>query len=94
MKIAEYNNLIESMYMGHEFSFGYKNKTYFLERIKDGYALYEISSLVTTEKVGKIICKINDPNLISLVNEFLEKKIFDGLSFNEIYDEVEISYIE
>lgn len=94
MKIIEYKNLVESLYIGHEFSFSYNNKTYFLERTNEGCELYDISDSGLKSNTGNIICKINNKDLIFSINEFLEEKIFDGLSFNEIYVKVKIIDIE
>ncbi|MDD7158523.1 MAG: hypothetical protein PUH99_06010 [Firmicutes bacterium] len=93
MKAAEYNGLCEALHIGHEISFMYKNKTYFLERTPTGYALYDISD-TTSGDTGRIVCKFGNSNLHLSVNDFLQKKIFDGLSFSEIYDKVVIDYIE
>lgn len=94
MKFLEYKNLLEALYIGHEFSFKYKNKSYFLERSNNGYTLYDITDLFEHNVTGKKICEIDNSITVSLVNEFLDKKIFDGLSFNEIYNDVEIIDIE
>lgn len=94
MTITEYKNLVESLYVGHEFSFNYNNKTYFLERTSEGHELYDISDLKSESKTNNIVFKTNNGNAISSVNDFLEKKIFGNFSFNEIYDKVEILYIE
>lgn len=94
MTITEYKDLVESLYIGHEFSFIYNNKTYFLERTLEGHELYDITDIKSNSDTSKIVFKTNNGNLISSINDFLEKKIFEDLSFNEIYDKVEILFIE
>lgn len=73
MKAAEYNGLCEALHIGHEFSFMYKNKTYFLERTPTGYALYDISD-TTSGDTGRIVCKFGNSNLHLSVNDFCKRK--------------------
>lgn len=91
MNIAEYNDLVDKLYRGHDFIFSYKEIQYFLEREDECHILYKVSSEITE---AKLIEKIEGEDLIARVNNFLNSALFDKKSFNQLYSNIDIIDIE
>ena len=91
MTSIEYNTLVDSLYRGHDVIFSYKEQHYFLERDDKNHNLYKVSENLDS---SQFLQKFNGENLILRVNTFLEAKLFDMKSFNEIYSIVSIIDIE
>lgn len=89
MTVLEYKDLKESLYIGHDFEFKYKNNTYFLENEDDCHKLY----LLTGEEYS-LIDEIQEVEINNRIDLFFDKTIFDGKSFNEIYSDITIMDIE
>ena len=91
MTSIEYNDLIDSLRRGHDVIFLYEGQHYFLERGETNHSLYKVSEDLET---SKFLYKFNGDNLNIRVNSFLESKLFDMKSFNEIYSTIVIIDIE
>lgn len=91
MNIAEYNDLVDKLYRGHDFIFLYKEQQYFLEREDECHIIYKVSSDMTK---AKLIKKIEGEDVIVRVNSFLNSVLFDKKSFNQLYSNIDIIDIE
>ena len=91
MTNIEYNDLVDSLYRGHDVVFLYKGQHYFLERDEKNHNLYKVSENLDS---SEFLRKFGGENLILRVNGFLEAKVFDMKSFNEIYSKMTIIDIE
>ena len=91
MTSIEYNDLVDSLCRGHDVIFLYEGKHYFLERDETNHNLYKVSEDLET---SEFLHKFNGDNLSIRVNSFLESKLFNEKSFNEIYSTVTIIDIE
>ena len=91
MTIVEYNDLVDSLYMGHDVVFLLDGQYYFLEREELCHMLYKTSENLDESKLYK---KINGSDLIERVDAFLKMRLFSNKSFNEIYSLIDIIYIE
>lgn len=91
MTILEYNDLVDCLYRGHDFIFLYNGQHYFLERDAECHNLYKVSEDLSQAEFLKKIC---GENLIIRINAFLEDKLFNNQSFNEIYSTIAIIDIE
>ena len=89
MTIMEYKDLKESLYIGHDFEFKYKNNTYFLEKEEDYHKLYLLN-----EEDSSLVDEVQESEINDRIDLFFDKKIFDGKSFNEIYSDITIIDIE
>ena len=91
MTSIEYNDLVDSLYRGHDFIFLYKEQHYFLEREETTHNLYKVTENLD---FSEFLQKFDGENLIDRINSFLESKLFTNKSFNEIYSIIEIIDIE
>lgn len=91
MTSVEYNDLVESLYRGHDVIFLYNGQHYFLEREKVSHNLYKVSENL---EESEFLQRFNGEDLITRVNAFLETKLFTCKSFNEIYYIIDIVDIE
>ena len=89
MTIMEYKDLKESLYIGHDFEFKYKNNTYFFEKEEDCHKLYLLN-----EEDSSLVDEVQESEINDRIDLFFDKKIFDGKSFNEIYSDITIIDIE
>ncbi len=87
----EYNTLVDSLYRGHDVIFLYKGQHYFLEKDNKNHNLYKVSENLDS---SEFLQKFGGDNIILRVNAFLEAKLFDMKSFNEIYSIIAIIDIE
>lgn len=91
MTSEEYNDLVESLYRGHDVIFLYNGQHYFLEREKASHNLYKVSENLEESKFLQVF---NGENLTVRVNVFLDSKLFRSKSFNEVYSSIDIIDIE
>lgn len=91
MTIIEYNDLVDCLYRGHDVVFFYNGQHYFLERDEESHNLYKVSKDLA---LAEFLQKFYGENLILRINAFLENKLFDNKSFNEIYSTISIIDIE
>lgn len=90
MTSIEYNDIVNSLYCGHDIDFIFNGQEYFLEREDECHVLYQVIDSKTTEVVRRIAGK----TLRNRVDSFLGTELFDGNSFSNIYSKVEIVDIE
>lgn len=88
---VEYDDLVDCLYRGHDVLFLYNSQFYYLERDEEKHDLYKVSEDL---EAADFLRKFNGENLILRINAFLEAKLFDEKSFNEIYSLITIIDIE
>ncbi len=87
----EYNELVQALYLGHELTFQYAGKDYFLERRGlAGYIFYDI----TDKNKGVVLDIIQGQDLTDIVLMFINKPIVNNESFCRLYTDIEIYDIE
>lgn len=91
MTIIEYNDLVDCLYRGHDVMFLYNGQHYFLEREEESHSLYTVSEDLA---LAEFLQKFYGNNLILRINAFLEDKLFNNKSFNEIYSAISIIDVE
>lgn len=91
MTIVEYNDLVDSLYMGHDVMFLLDGQYYFLEREELCHMLYKTSESLDESKLFK---KINGSDLNERVDVFLKMRLFSNKFFNDVYSLIDIIYIE
>lgn len=91
MTTIEYNDLVDCLYRGHDVVFLYNGQHYFLERDEESHNLYTVSEDLS---LAEVLQKFYGGDLILRINVFLESKIFNNKSFNEIYSTIAIIDIE
>lgn len=87
----EYNDVVQALYLGHEITFCYKGKEYFLERNGElEYLLYDM-----TDKSNVFILEMIQGNdLTDIVLKFINRCIIENRPFCEFYPHIDIYDIE
>ena len=89
MKIVEYNDMVQSLLLGHDLEFLYKNEKYFLENQESSHELYKMISV----DEGILFYKIEGANIKEQVDGFLSLPIFEK-PISQIYSKIKILDIE
>ena len=83
--------LFDELYYGHDISFEYKTKKYFIEHSMSGLELFQLKNDEEGTLVDNLLCENKD----ELINNFLNKKMLpNNQSILDVFNEIKIIDIE
>ncbi len=89
MTRAEFKDLYDSLYYGHEAELVINEKRYYFNSCENGFEIY-----VFEGKEGHKISQITASDRNEMLDNLLATPVFDGQSLNDIYSNVDIIAID
>ena len=93
MKGINIKNFVESLEHNHELEFKYDDKDYVIQPIEENDKFYLVIYSCDSMNDNYLVCEENSHNYLiekEVIDKVLKSKCFNGKSFFEIYDDIEI----